>query len=77
MRLPFLCAILKVRMSHCQYDHLPHTHVTLQEAVGYSLSVATSVVWQAGRGLYVHGAASAGSLLALYPGVVYSAAHHR
>ncbi len=51
--------------------------IGMQTALGYSVGLATSLVWQAGRGLWLQGAAPAGSLVALYPGVTYDTEHHR
>ena len=51
----------------------------LRAAVGHSLHVAPSAVRHlgAGDGLWLDGAAQAGAVVALYPGVVYTALHHR
>ena len=51
----------------------------LQAAVGHTLRVAPSAVRHlgAGDGLWLDGAAQAGAVVALYPGVVYTALHHR
>ncbi|KAK9821861.1 hypothetical protein WJX74_006373 [Apatococcus lobatus] len=51
----------------------------VQERLGYSLDVKASAIGhrQAGDGLWLCGRAPVGSLIALYPGIVYSPAHYR
>ena len=43
----------------------------VRDALGFSLHVAGSAIPGAGRGLFVRGSAPAGTMVCLYPGVVY------
>lgn len=51
----------------------------VQERLGYSLDVRASSIGHrdAGDGLWLQGHASVGSLIALYPGIVYTPLHYR
>ncbi|KAF5779484.1 putative SET domain-containing protein [Helianthus annuus] len=51
----------------------------LKELMGYTLELKPSQIphEQAGRGLFVDGEADVGSVIALYPGVIYSPAYYR
>ena len=51
----------------------------LRATIGHSLCVAPSALRHsgAGDGLWLTGAAQTGAVVALYPGVVYTALHHR
>ncbi|XP_077247120.1 uncharacterized protein LOC143886851 [Tasmannia lanceolata] len=52
---------------------------SLKEHIGYTLDVKQSQIphKEAGQGLYLCGSADVGSVLALYPGVIYSPAYYR
>ncbi|XP_021735428.1 uncharacterized protein LOC110702085 [Chenopodium quinoa] len=51
----------------------------VKEHLGYSLTVRSSEIphKDAGRGLFLEGEADVGSVIAIYPGVVYSPAYYR
>ncbi|XP_075082320.1 uncharacterized protein LOC107814594 isoform X2 [Nicotiana tabacum] len=60
---------------------LQHTEVSqrLKDLMGYTLEVKPSQIphEDAGKGLFLHGEANIGSVVAFYPGVVYSPAYYR
>ncbi|KAI3763788.1 hypothetical protein L2E82_13785 [Cichorium intybus] len=60
---------------------LTYTEVSqkLKEVMGYTLELKQSQILheQAGRGLFIDGEADVGSVIALYPGVIYSPAYYR
>ncbi|KAL3718750.1 hypothetical protein ACJRO7_003799 [Eucalyptus globulus] len=51
----------------------------LKDLMGYTLAVKPSLIphKDAGQGLFVDGEAQVGTVVALYPGVIYSPAHYR
>lgn len=51
----------------------------LKDLLGYTLAVKPSLIphKDAGQGLFVDGEAQVGTVVALYPGVIYSPAHYR
>ncbi|XP_071735603.1 uncharacterized protein [Rutidosis leptorrhynchoides] len=51
----------------------------LKDLIGYTLEIKPSQIQheQAGRGLFIDGEADVGSVIAFYPGVIYSPAYYR
>lgn len=58
---------------------LPDVSHSLKEQLGYSLTIQSSQIphKDAGRGLFLKGEADIGSVIAVYPGVIYSPAYYR
>ncbi|WMV57086.1 hypothetical protein MTR67_050471 [Solanum verrucosum] len=52
---------------------------SLKDLMGYTLEVKPSQIphEDAGQGLFIHGEADVGTVLAFYPGVIYSPAYYR
>lgn len=68
---------MPIAVLHNRHLQLQHVAVQVREATGYSLAVNSSAIWQAGEGLWLHGAAQAGAVVAMMPGVMYPLRHHR